>query len=180
MARETIVLGGGCFWCLEAVFVEVDGVDQVQSGYAGGSTVDPDYESVCSGSTDHAEVVRITFDPDRLPLADLLAIFFGTHDPTTLNRQGHDVGTQYRSVIMTADARQDEVARAVITDLQARRLFDDPIVTEVAPLAAFYPAEPFHHRYFERHPDQGYCRAVISPKVAAFRRDFASRLRSAG
>lgn len=177
MARETIVLGGGCFWCLEAVFVEVDGVLQVQSGYAGGSAAFPDYEAICSGETGHAEVVRVVFDTERLTLADLLAVFFGVHDPTTPSRQGHDVGSQYRSIILVADASQASIARAVIDDLTQRQVFDDPIVTEVVPLGPFYPAEDFHHRYFERHPDQGYCRTVISPKVAAFRRDFAVRRR---
>lgn len=177
MARETIVLGGGCFWCLEAVFVEVDGVLQVQSGYAGGTDPAPDYEAVCSGTTGHAEVVRILFDSDRLALADLLAIFFGVHDPTTLNRQGHDVGSQYRSVILVTNEGQAGIARAVVEDLSARQCFDDPVVTDIDALGPFYPAEGFHHRYFERHPEQGYCRAVISPKLAAFRREFATHRR---
>ena len=174
MARETIVLGGGCFWCLEAMFVEIDGVLQVQSGYAGGTSPAPDYESICSGTTGHAEVVRILFDDERLALADLLAIFFGVHDPTTVNRQGHDVGSQYRSIILVADGTQAATARAVVDELAARQVFDDPIVTEIAPLGHFHPAEAFHHRYFERHPEQGYCRTVISPKVTAFRREFAT------
>jgi len=147
---------------------------QVQSGYAGGVAAFPDYEAVCSGLTGHAEVVRIAFDTDRLALAELLAIFFGVHDPTTPNRQGHDVGSQYRSIILVADANQASIVAAVMDDLTRRQVFDDAIVTEVAPIGPFYPAEGFHHRYFERHPDLGYCRAVISPKVAAFRRTFAS------
>jgi peptide-methionine (S)-S-oxide reductase len=176
--RESIVLGGGCFWCIEAVFLEVDGVVEVQPGYAGGSTAAPDYEAVCSGRTGHAEVVRLGFDADRLTLAELLAIFFGIHDPTTVDRQGHDVGSQYRSIILTSDDRQYETAQSVIASLTARGAFVGPIVTEVAPLEAFHPAEAYHQRYFEHHPAQGYCRAVIAPKIAAFRREFSARRRT--
>lgn len=178
MKRESIVLGGGCFWCIEAVFLEVDGVVEVESGYAGGSTGAPDYEAVCSGRTGHAEVVRLGFDADRLTLAELLAIFFGIHDPTTVDRQGHDVGSQYRSIILTSDDRQYETAQSVIAELTTRGAFVGPIVTEVVPLEAFYPAEAYHQRYFEHHPAQGYCRAVIAPKISAFRRAFAARRRT--
>ncbi|MET0507810.1 MAG: peptide-methionine (S)-S-oxide reductase MsrA [Burkholderiaceae bacterium] len=177
MKCESIVVGGGCFWCLEAVFLEVDGVVEVESGYAGGSVANPDYDSVCSGRTGHAEVVRLVFDSDRLPLADLLAIFFAIHDPTTPDRQGHDVGSQYRSIILTANESQRDTARQVIAALVASDGFDDPLVTEVVPLDAFYPAEADHRRYYEQHPAQGYCRAVIAPKLSAFRREFAARRR---
>jgi peptide-methionine (S)-S-oxide reductase len=179
MKRESVVVGGGCFWCLEAVFLEVDGVVEVESGYAGGSVVHPDYETVCSGRTGHAEVVRLVFDADRLPLEDLLAIFFAIHDPTTPDRQGHDVGSQYRSIILTSDARQDDIARRAIAALEASDGFDGPLVTQIVALDAFYPAEAEHRRYYEQHPAQGYCRAVIAPKLSAFRRGFAARRRPA-
>lgn len=173
---ETIVLAGGCFWCTEAVFLEVDGVVSVESGYTGGQTSDPTYEEICGGDTGHAEAVRVEFDPARVGRRELLEIFFATHDPTTLNRQGADVGTQYRSAIFFADDAQRDESRAVIASLEREGVFDAPIVTEVAPLGRWYPAEAYHQRYYERNPYQGYCMAVVGPKVAKFRRQFASRL----
>jgi len=177
MNKQQVVIGGGCFWCTEAVFLAVDGVLAVESGYSGGHVDNPSYEQVCDGTTGHAEVVRIEFDADRIPLPVLLEIFFATHDPTTLNRQGADVGTQYRSVIFHADDAQRDVARAVIDDLTGRQVFDRPIVTQVVPLTNYFPAEAYHQRFFERNPYQGYCMAVVGPKVAKFRKQFASRLR---
>ena len=177
MNRQTAVLGGGCFWCLEAVYLEVDGVLAVESGYAGGHVDNPGYEEVCGGGTGHAEVVRVEFDADRISYREILAIFFGIHDPTTKDRQGADVGTQYRSVIFHLDDDQRAQAEAVIAQLEAQRVFDRPIVTELARLPHWYPAEAYHQRYYERNPYQGYCMAVVGPKVAKFRRTFASRLR---
>jgi len=177
MNKQQVVIGGGCFWCTEAVFLAVDGVLAVESGYSGGHVDNPSYEQVCDGSTGHAEVVRVEFDADRIALREVLEIFFATHDPTTLNRQGADVGTQYRSVIFHADDAQRDEARAVIADLAARQVFDRPIVTQVAPLANYFPAEAYHQRFFERNPYQGYCMAVVGPKVAKFRKQFAARLR---
>lgn len=180
MDRQIAVLGGGCFWCLEAVYREVDGVLSVESGYAGGRTRDPTYEEVCGGQTGHAEVVRVEFDPQRIGYRDLLGIFFAIHDPTTPDRQGADVGTQYRSIILFADDAQREAAEATIAALRAGKVFDAPIVTQVVPLNDYYPAEPHHQRYYERNPYQGYCVAVVGPKVAKFRRQFASRLGKRG
>lgn len=177
MNRQTAVLGGGCFWCLEAVYLEVDGVLAVESGYAGGHVENPGYEEVCGGGTGHAEVVRVEFDADRISYREILAIFFGIHDPTTKDRQGADIGSQYRSVIFHLDDDQRVQAEAVIAQLEDERVFDRPIVTEVAPLPVWYPAEAYHQRYYERNPYQGYCMAVVGPKVAKFRRTFASRLR---
>jgi peptide-methionine (S)-S-oxide reductase len=151
---RSITLGGGCFWCTEAVFLDVEGVVAVEPGYAGGHVANPSYEAVCTGETGHAEVVRLTYDPARIGLPAIFAIFFTIHDPTTVNRQGHDVGTQYRSVIFYHDDK----------------VFADPIVTEVAPLSNYSTAEPYHHRYFERHPGQGYCTMVVAPKLAKFRK----------
>lgn len=179
MNRQAAVLGGGCFWCLEAVFAEVDGVLSVVSGYAGGQVKDPTYEQVCGGDTGHAEVVRVEFDADRIAYGDLLEIFFAIHDPTTLNRQGADIGTQYRSVIFHLDEAQRIAAEASVARLEREAVFDRPIVTEIAPMREWYPAEAYHQRYFERNPYQGYCMAVVSPKVAKFRRKFAARLRRA-
>lgn len=175
---EYATLGGGCFWCLEAVFEEVRGVEGVVSGYAGGQTPEPTYSEVCEGDTGHAEVVRIEFDPAVISYREVLEIFFAIHDPTTLNRQGHDVGTQYRSVIFYHSPQQAEVAVLLIAELDARRIWDSPIVTHVAEAPAFYPAEDYHQRYFRSHPEQGYCNLVIAPKVAKFRQSFRSRLRS--
>jgi peptide-methionine (S)-S-oxide reductase len=175
---ELATLGGGCFWCLEAVFQDVKGVERVVSGYAGGSVADPSYEDVCTGRTGHAEVVQITFDPAVLSYRDVLHLFFGIHDPTTLNRQGADVGTQYRSVIYVHSPEQERVARQVIAELGGQGLWDDPIVTEVTAAPAFYPAEAYHQEYFRRNPGQGYCRAVIAPKVAKFRKANFERLKA--
>jgi peptide-methionine (S)-S-oxide reductase len=175
-AREVATLAGGCFWCLEAVFEELRGVERVQSGYAGGTVADPSYHLVCTGTTGHAEVVQVTFDPAVISFRDILDVFFATHDPTTLNRQGPDVGTQYRSAIFCHSPEQKRVAEERIAELNAAGIWDRPIVTEVVPLQAFYPAEEYHQGYYRGHPTQGYCQAVISPKVAKFRKQFADRL----
>lgn len=174
---ETAVLGGGCFWCLEAVYQLVDGVHEVKSGYAGGYTENPTYEQVCSGGTGHAEVVRVTYDPEVVSFGDLLDIFFSIHDPTTLNRQGADVGTQYRSAIFYADEAQHEVAVRKIEEVDADGPWDDPIVTEVAALERFHPAETYHDDYLNRNPSQPYCQAVVAPKVAKFRKTHFDRLK---
>jgi peptide-methionine (S)-S-oxide reductase len=174
---ETATLAGGCFWCLEAVFERLAGVQRVVSGYSGGPIPNPTYEDVCSGSTGHAEVVQISFDPAVISYRELLEIFFAFHDPTTLNRQGPDVGTQYRSAIFYANQAQAEAARDVIAALEAKRLFGAPIVTEVTPLAGFYPAEAYHQQYFQHHPERMYCQAMIAPKVAKLRKAYSSRLR---
>jgi peptide-methionine (S)-S-oxide reductase len=179
MTIETATLGGGCFWCLEAVYLDLDGVTAVESGYAGGHVRDPSYEQVCEGDTGHAEVVRVSFDTERISYREILQVFFAIHDPTTPDRQGNDVGTQYRSVIFTHSDAQAEAARAMIDDLERQRVFDDPIVTEVAPLPEYWPAEGYHQRYFARNPYQGYCMMVVGPKVAKFRKQFAGRLRRA-
>jgi peptide-methionine (S)-S-oxide reductase len=176
--REVATLAGGCFWCLEAVFLEVKGVEKVVSGYAGGHVPDPDYREVCSGSTGHAEVAQVTFDPAVISYRDLLNVFFSIHDPTTLNRQGHDVGTQYRSAIFTHSVEQDRVARQVIDELTAEKIWDDPIVTQVEAAGEFYPAEEYHQNYFALNPDQPYCQAVVAPKVAKFRKQHLERLRA--
>ena len=176
-ATETALLGGGCFWCLEAVFDELSGVLSVESGYAGGTNPDPTYDDVCSGRTGHAEVVRITFDPAKLSFRELLTVFFTIHDPTTKNRQGNDVGTQYRSVIFCQTPEQRAAATAVIAEITAARLWRDPIVTEVADAATFYPAEAYHQEYFTRTGRQPYCQAVVAPKVAKFRKHFSDRLK---
>jgi peptide-methionine (S)-S-oxide reductase len=170
-------LGGGCFWCIEAVFQRLDGVTSVQSGYAGGTTANPTYKEVCSGTTGHAEVVRITFDPSVVSYADILQVFFLAHDPTTLNRQGNDVGTQYRSVIFTHSEEQDQIARAYIAQLDASKTWPDPIVTEVATCPTFYPAEDYHQNYFNTNGAQPYCAFVVRPKVEKFEKAFQSRLK---
>jgi len=175
--REIATLAGGCFWCLEAVYLELRGVLGVQSGYAGGHIPHPSYELVCTGTTGHAEVVQVTFDPDEVSYRDLLDVFFTIHDPTTLNRQGNDVGTQYRSAIFYHSAEQKAEAERTIAELAAERVWDDPIVTEVEPLTEFYPAEEYHRDYFRLHPDQAYCRAVIAPKVAKARKAFLEKLK---
>lgn len=172
---ETITLGGGCFWCLEAVFQQIQGVLQVESGYAGGHTAQPDYEQVCSGRSGHAEVVRISFDPRQISYRELLDIFFAIHDPTTLNRQGNDVGTQYRSVIFYADQAQHLQAQQAMQ--AAASLWPDPLVTELAALPRYYPAEAYHQNYYQQHPQQGYCAYVITPKLASARKKFAARLK---
>ena len=175
--RETATLGGGCFWCLDAVFRELRGVDLVESGYAGGSTSSPTYRDVCSGSTGHAEVVRIEFDPDVISYADILGVFFTIHDPTTLDRQGADVGTQYRSVIFYHTEAQRAVAADVIAQMNREKVWNAPIVTEVLPLPAYFPGEEYHQDYYSRNGDQGYCRVVIAPKVAKARKAFMDRLK---
>lgn len=172
---ETATLGGGCFWCLEAAFKELRGVTQVTSGYAGGYLPEPTYDEVCSGATGHAEVVQIRFNVDKLSYRDLLAVFFTIHDPTTLNRQGNDSGSQYRSVIFYHDEAQRQVAEAVMAEVAP--LWDDPLVTELRPLPDFYPAEDYHHNYFANNPTQPYCRLVVAPKVAKVRQHFANLLR---
>ncbi|MNK71731.1 Peptide methionine sulfoxide reductase MsrA [compost metagenome] len=174
---EQATLAGGCFWCLEAVFLDLKGVTRVQSGYAGGHVSNPSYEQVCTGQTGHAEVIRVDFDPAELSYADLLKVFFAIHDPTTLNRQGADVGTQYRSAIFPHGPEQEATAQAVIAELSAEGLFDAPIVTTVEPLETFYPAEEYHQEYFARNPYQPYCLAVVAPKVAKFRKQFFDRLK---
>jgi peptide-methionine (S)-S-oxide reductase len=175
--REVATLAGGCFWCLEAAFQELKGVEQVQSGYAGGHVPNPSYEAVCTGTTGHAEVVQITFDPAVVSFDELLHVFFTIHDPTTLNRQGGDVGTQYRSAIFYHSPEQKATAERVMAELQAGQVWDDPIVTELEPLAAFYPAEEYHRDYFRRNPNQGYCSAVIAPKVAKVRKLYLDKLK---
>lgn len=179
MATEQATLAGGCFWCLEAVFEQVQGVQSVVSGYANGSLPEPSYEQVCTGRTGHAEVVQVTYDPAIVSFTDLLDIFFAIHDPTSLNRQGADVGTQYRSGIYTHSAEQLSAAQARIKALEAEGIWDKPIVTEVEPLRVYFPAEDYHQGYFRAHPEQGYCASVVSPKVAKFRQKFTHRLRSA-
>jgi peptide-methionine (S)-S-oxide reductase len=174
---ETAVLGGGCFWCLEAVFDELAGVQSVESGYAGGSKANPTYEEVCTGRTGHAEVVRVRFDPAQLAFRDLLSVFFSIHDPTTPNRQGNDVGTQYRSVVFCQTPEQRATAESVIEELTAAGLWDEPIVTEIADAAPFYEAEPYHQEYFARNGRQPYCMAVVAPKVAKFRKHFTEKLK---
>lgn len=176
----TAVLGGGCFWCLEAVFRELEGVDRVESGYAGGTLANPSYEDVCSGRTGHAEVVRLTFDPQALSYADLLRVFFAIHDPTTRDRQGNDVGTQYRSVVFCGNAAQEQSAREVIAELAAKGLWDAPVVTAIEGSAPFYPAEQYHREYFGRNANAPYCAYVVAPKVAKFRKAFMSRLKQRG
>lgn len=180
MARhEVATLAGGCFWCLEAVFQDLKGVEQVESGYAGGHVPNPSYQLVCTGTSGHAEVVQITFDPDVISYGELLEVFFTIHDPTTLNRQGADVGTQYRSGIFFHSPEQKAEAERVIAELTAAGTWDDAIVTEVVPLETFYPAEEYHRDYFKRNPEQAYCRAVIAPKVAKARKLFLEKLRRA-
>ena len=176
-AMETAVLGGGCFWCLEAVFDELAGVQSVESGYAGGRTANPSYDDVCSGRTGHAEVVHITFDPAVLPFRDLLAVFFTIHDPTTQDRQGNDVGTQYRSVIFCQSPEQRATAESVIAELEAARLWTDRIVTELAVASPFHMAEGHHQEYFARNGQQPYCALVVAPKVAKLRKHFTERLK---
>jgi peptide-methionine (S)-S-oxide reductase len=175
---EKATLGGGCFWCLEAVFLGMKGVTAVTSGYAGGHVANPSYEEVCGKRTGHAEVVQITYDPAIVTFRDLLRVFFTIHDPTTKDRQGADIGPQYRSIILTHDAAQDTTARDVMAELASARLWGGPIVTEIQPLTQFWPAEPEHHNYFARNPWSGYCQAVVAPKVLKFRKNFALWLKS--
>ena len=168
---EVATLGGGCFWCIDTIFRELKGVEKVESGYAGGTSANPSYRDVCSGTTGHAEVVQVTFDPSVLSFRDLLGVFFTIHDPTTLNRQGADVGTQYHS------PEQKQVAEQVIEELTREKVWDDPIVTQVVPLTTFYVAEKYHQDYYTQNPDQGYCQIVIAPKVAKFRKAYLDRLK---
>ncbi|HVG43739.1 MAG TPA: peptide-methionine (S)-S-oxide reductase MsrA [Longimicrobium sp.] len=175
--REVATLAGGCFWCLEAVFEEMRGVESVKSGYAGGSVPNPRYDDVCTGRTGHAEVVQVAFDPAEVSFRELLEVFFTIHDPTTLNQQGADQGTQYRSAIFTHSPEQAQTAREVIRDLEAEAVWDDPIVTQVEPLTQFYPAEDYHDAYYRRNARQPYCQVVIAPKVAKFRQKYLSKLR---
>ena len=172
---ETAILGGGCFWCTEAVYLEVKGITSVESGYAGGQIAQPTYEQVCTGATGHAEVVKLSFDPTVISYRDLLEIFFTIHDPTTLNRQGNDVGTQYRSVIYYQSPQQEATARQVIAEMA--HVWDAPIVTELSPAPPFYKAEDYHQDYFRQHPMQSYCAFVVAPKVDKFRKTYAGRLR---
>jgi len=175
--NETTTLGGGCFWCLEAVYREISGVETVISGYAGGHVEEPTYEEVCDGSTNHAEVIRVEFDPEIISYGEILEVFFGVHDPTTLNQQGGDVGTQYRSVIYYETLEQGELAAEVIARLEAEGVFAQPIVTEVGPLDTFYPAETYHHDYYARNTGLRYCQVVIGPKIAKLRQRFAAKLK---
>jgi peptide-methionine (S)-S-oxide reductase len=174
---QAATLAGGCFWCLEAAFSQLKGVESAVSGYAGGNVPDPSYELVCAGGTGHAEVVQITFDPAAISYGDLLSVFFTMHDPTTLNRQGADVGSQYRSAIFYHSEEQQVVAEEVIASLTESGVWDDPIVTELVPLDTFYPAEDYHNDYYERNPNQPYCQAVIAPKVAKLRKQFMDKLK---
>jgi len=175
---EVATLAGGCFWCLEAVFDELKGVTDVVSGYSGGQAAFPNYEQVCTGRTGHAEVVQVTFDPQKISFRDLLEVFFSIHDPTTLNRQGADVGTQYRSAIFYHSPEQKSIAEEVIHQLEQEGLWKNKIVTQLAPFTAFYPAEDYHQEYFANNPEQGYCQVVIAPKVAKFRKKWMERLKA--
>jgi peptide-methionine (S)-S-oxide reductase len=177
MNTQVATLAGGCFWCLEAVFDEVKGVQSVESGYAGGHVENPSYKAVCTGSTGHAEVVRITFDADVVSYRDLLKVFFGIHDPTTLNRQGADVGTQYRSAVFYHDEEQKQIAKEVIKDLEAQKIWDNPIVTTLEKMDKFYIAEDYHQEYFANNPFQPYCMAVVAPKVSKFRKQYLDMLK---
>jgi len=176
--HETATLAGGCFWCLEAVYDQMKGVISVESGYIGGHTSNPTYEAVCSGRTGHAEAVRLTFDPSIVSFRELLEVFFVIHDPTTLNRQGHDVGTQYRSAIFYHSLEQKQIAEEVIEVVTKEQIYPNPLVTEIVPAGTWYEAEPYHQEYFARNPFQGYCTAVVGPKVVKFRKQFASKLKS--
>ena len=179
MSEETATLGGGCFWCLEAVFKDLRGVTWVMSGYAAGQVANPTYKAVCSGTTGHAEVVQVKFDNAELSYADLLRVFFSIHDPTTLNRQGNDVGTQYRSIILTHSDAQAATAKAVMQEIADAKIWSGKLVTELAPAPVFYEAEAEHHDYFALNPWTGYCQVVVAPKVVKFRKQFADRLKRA-
>ena len=176
MSEKTITLGGGCFWCVEAVFVRMKGITDVESGYANGHIDHPTYEQVCTGETGHAEVVRLRYDSTQLSLSDILQVFFAVHDPTTLNRQGHDVGSQYRSAIYTETDEDLALALAHVQQLEAQRVYRAPIVTQVQALQSYFPAEAYHQDYFEHHPNQGYCAMVVRPKVLKFETAFAHHL----
>lgn len=176
-ATEVAIVGGGCFWCLEVVFAELAGVQKAESGYSGGQVANPTYEAVCSGTTGHAEVVKVTFDPAQISYREILEVFFAIHDPTTLNRQGNDRGTQYRSVIFTSSPQQQAIAEQVIAELGSAKVWDAPIVTEVAPAGVFYRAEDYHQDYYSNNPLQPYCRVVVAPKLAKAREKFAAKLK---
>ena len=175
--KEIATLAGGCFWCLEAVYDELNGIEDVVSGYAGGRVPNPSYELVCTGATGHAEVVQITFDPETISFKEILEVFFTIHDPTTLNRQGSDVGTQYRSAIFYRTPEQKAIAEQVIAELNAEHIWDAPIITELRPFEIFYPAEAYHQEYFKKNPSKPYCRVVVAPKVSKFRKRFLEKLR---
>jgi peptide-methionine (S)-S-oxide reductase len=179
MSEELTTLGGGCFWCLEAVFKDLRGVSSVMSGYAGGTVANPTYKQVCTGTTGHAEVVQVRFDPEQISYADLLRIFFTIHDPTTKDRQGNDVGTQYRSIILIHSDAQAATARDVMREITDEKLWPGKLTTQIVPLQTFYPAEAEHHDYFARNPWTGYCQVVVAPKVAKFRKHYADRLKRA-
>ena len=174
---EIATFGGGCFWCTEAIFERVKGVQEVESGYAGGHVSNPDYKMVTSGTTGHAEVIQITFDPEVVTYLELLEIFFKTHDPTTLNRQGADVGTQYRSIVLYHNEQQNKLAREVLDELDSEGIWSDPIITEIQAFEEFYSAEAYHQEYFENNPNQGYCRLVITPKLDKFEKVFKEKLK---
>ncbi|MFQ5400956.1 MAG: peptide-methionine (S)-S-oxide reductase MsrA [Anaerolineae bacterium] len=176
--NQIATIGGGCFWCLEAVYLELQGVSKVVSGYAGGHVPNPTYRQICTGRTGHAEVVQVTYDPNQVSFRDILEVFFTVHDPTTLNRQGADVGTQYRSVILYHNEEQRQIAEGMIAELNTAGVWSDPIVTEVTPLDIFYPAEDYHQDYYRQNSAQPYCQVVISPKLAKFRIKFAARRKS--
>lgn len=176
-SAEVATLGGGCFWCIEAAFQEIRGVINVESGYAGGTTASPTYEQVCTGTTGHAEVVQVTFDPNIISFKDILEVFFTAHDPTTLNIQGGDVGTQYRSIIFYHNERQRKIAEQIIQKFDAAKVWDDPIVTKVEPLKKFYKAEDYHRKYYDHHPEAAYCRIVIAPKIAKLRKKYREKLK---
>jgi peptide-methionine (S)-S-oxide reductase len=176
---DTIVVAGGCFWCTEAVFSELRGVLGVLPGYSGGGVPNPSYEQVCTGTTGHAEAVQVTFDPSQVSLHDLLVVFFTTHDPTTVDRQGPDAGTQYRSAVFYRTPEQKAAAEAVVREVTDEKLYRGKVVTEIAPLTVFYPAEEYHRAYYRRNPERGYCQAVIAPKLAKFRKAHAGRLLAA-
>ncbi|MEA3189523.1 MAG: peptide-methionine (S)-S-oxide reductase [Thermoplasmata archaeon] len=178
MARELATLAGGCFWCIEAAFHQMEGVESAISGYMGGHVAKPTYEQVCGGDTGHAEVVQVAFDNEALDYRTVLEAFFSLHDPTTLNRQGADVGTQYRSAVFTHSPEQERTARALVAELEKEKVWDDPIVTEVVPAATFWPAEAYHQRYYERNPHAGYCMAVVRPKLAKFQKAWKARLKA--
>jgi peptide-methionine (S)-S-oxide reductase len=175
---EKATLGGGCFWCLEAVYQELEGVTHIMPGYAGGNVVHPSYEQVCAGTTGHAEVVQLTFDSSRVSYREILEVFFAIHDPTTKDRQGNDHGPQYRSIILTHNEEQERAAEEVIAEFTADKVFDAPIVTEVVPLRQFYPAESYHQNYYRQHRTQPYCAFTISPKLAKFRKKFAEKAKA--
>ena len=176
--RELSTVGGGCFWCLEAIYEQLDGVISVESGYTGGSQPNPTYEEVCSGTTGHVEVVQITFQSSLMTFKEILRVFFSIHDPTTLNRQGNDVGTQYRSAIFYHSISQKETAEAIIEEIETAKVFHDPLATEVVPLEKYYPAEPYHQQYYRRNSTHSYCQFVINPKIAKFRSQYSEKIKN--